>query len=201
MMGNNTTSWNSSDSRKVAIKVTGVCRQDLTPKSVYTIIVPYSRLSQTIQQINRLGGQIVDVSVRSSVLVDPSQISTTSIKAAETETSKANNLPVEAIKIAETEIIADNLTVEPISTVLEEVTETASNQLVEPESDENLSEAQVSPEILSSSLSATEITTSDAPKALSKTKTKLRKEKSRLKEAIAKHSKDEKSKKKSKNKK
>ncbi|MBW4497146.1 MAG: HEAT repeat domain-containing protein [Oscillatoria princeps RMCB-10] len=48
-------------SRTVAIEVTGVRRQNVMRKSKYTVRVPYSRLSQAIQQIHRLGGKIVSI--------------------------------------------------------------------------------------------------------------------------------------------
>ncbi|WP_019507518.1 phycobilisome linker polypeptide [Pleurocapsa sp. PCC 7319] len=50
-------------SRTVAIEVTGVCRQDIARTSNYTVKVPYSRMSQTIQNINRLGGKVASVSL------------------------------------------------------------------------------------------------------------------------------------------
>ncbi|MDJ0594739.1 MAG: phycobilisome linker polypeptide [Pleurocapsa sp. MO_226.B13] len=51
-------------SRTVAIEVTGVCRQDVMRTSNYTIKVPYSRMTQTIQNINRMGGKVVNVSLK-----------------------------------------------------------------------------------------------------------------------------------------
>ncbi|MGL5943163.1 MAG: phycobilisome linker polypeptide [Waterburya sp.] len=50
-------------SRTVAIEVTGICRQSMARTSNYTIKVPYSRMSQTIQNINRMGGKIASVSL------------------------------------------------------------------------------------------------------------------------------------------
>ncbi len=50
-------------SRTVRIEVTGVCRQDVTRKSNYSLKVPYSRMSQTMQSINRLGGKVSMVSI------------------------------------------------------------------------------------------------------------------------------------------
>ena len=51
------------DSRTVVIEVTGVCRQDITRKSNYSLKVPYSRMSQTMQSINRMGGKVSKVAV------------------------------------------------------------------------------------------------------------------------------------------
>ena len=49
--------------RTIAIEVTGVCRQDVMRTSNYTVKVPYSRMSQNIQNINRMGGKIAGVSL------------------------------------------------------------------------------------------------------------------------------------------
>ena len=49
--------------RTIAIEVTGVRRQDVSRTSSYTVRVPYSRMSQTIQNINRLGGRVAGVSL------------------------------------------------------------------------------------------------------------------------------------------
>jgi phycocyanin-associated, rod len=50
-------------SRTVAIKVTGVCRQSVSRTSNYTVKVPYSRMSQTIQNITRMGGKVAGISL------------------------------------------------------------------------------------------------------------------------------------------
>lgn len=50
-------------SRMFTIEVTGVCRQDLMRTSNYTVKVPYSRMSQTIQSINRMGGKVAGISL------------------------------------------------------------------------------------------------------------------------------------------
>ena len=50
-------------SRTVMIEVTGVCRQDVMKKSNYSIKVPYSRMSQTMQNINSMGGKVSKVTV------------------------------------------------------------------------------------------------------------------------------------------
>ncbi|NJK56883.1 MAG: rod-capping linker protein [Pleurocapsa sp. SU_5_0] len=49
--------------RTIAIEVTGVCRQDVMRTSNYTVKVPYSRMSQTIQSINRMGGKVASISL------------------------------------------------------------------------------------------------------------------------------------------
>ncbi len=49
--------------RTIAIEVTGMCHQDVMRNSNYTIKVPYSRMSQTIQNISRMGGKVANVSL------------------------------------------------------------------------------------------------------------------------------------------
>lgn len=51
----------SHSSRTVKIEVTGVCHQDIARTSNYTVKVPYNRMSQTIQNINRIGGKVAGV--------------------------------------------------------------------------------------------------------------------------------------------
>ena len=50
-------------SRTIAIEVTGVRRQDVMRTSNYTVKVPYSRMSQTIKNISRLGGKVANISL------------------------------------------------------------------------------------------------------------------------------------------
>ena len=57
------TSLSESGSRMMTIEVTGMCRQDVMRTSNYTVKVPYSRMSQTIQNINRMGGKVANISV------------------------------------------------------------------------------------------------------------------------------------------
>ncbi|MEO1671059.1 MAG: phycobilisome linker polypeptide [Cyanobacteria bacterium J06631_2] len=57
-------------SRTIAIEVTGVCRQDVMRTSNYTVKVPYSRMSQTIQNINRMGGKVAGISLGSAVATE-----------------------------------------------------------------------------------------------------------------------------------
>ncbi len=56
-------------SRTIAIEVTGICRQDVMRISNYTVKVPYSRMSQTIQNINRLGGKVAGISLGNATAV------------------------------------------------------------------------------------------------------------------------------------
>lgn len=56
-------------SRTVAIEVAGVCRQDVMRSSNYTVKIPYSQMSQTMQNINLMGGKVTGVSFGTSVQV------------------------------------------------------------------------------------------------------------------------------------
>ena len=66
--GNNNVS--TYGSRTVSIDVTGVCRQDVMRTSNYTVKVPYSRMSQTIQNINRMGGKVANISLEGTAPVE-----------------------------------------------------------------------------------------------------------------------------------
>ncbi|WP_036482817.1 phycobilisome linker polypeptide [Myxosarcina sp. GI1] len=56
------TNISSYGSRTLEITVTGVARQDIAMRnSNYTMKVPYSRLSSTIQNIIRMGGKVEKV--------------------------------------------------------------------------------------------------------------------------------------------
>ena len=56
--------------RTVAIKVTGVCRQDVMRTSNYTLKVPYSRMSQTLQNINRMGGKVSGITLEGATTTE-----------------------------------------------------------------------------------------------------------------------------------
>ncbi|MBE9029740.1 rod-capping linker protein [filamentous cyanobacterium LEGE 11480] len=49
--------------RAVLLEVSGMCQQHISHTSNYTITVPYSSLSSTIQNIGRMGGRVVGVKV------------------------------------------------------------------------------------------------------------------------------------------
>lgn len=57
------TNASSYSSRTVEFEVTGVCRQDVMRTSNYKVKVPYSRMSQTMQSINRMGGKVAKVTL------------------------------------------------------------------------------------------------------------------------------------------
>lgn len=60
-----TNSLSDYNSRPVVIEVTGLCRQDVMRTSNYTVKVPYSRMSKTMQGIMRMGGKVVGVKMAS----------------------------------------------------------------------------------------------------------------------------------------
>lgn len=64
-------------SRTVAIQVTGVCRQDVMRTSNYIVKVPYSRMSQAMQNISRMGGKVTGVSVGGTPMSTTSATKTT----------------------------------------------------------------------------------------------------------------------------
>jgi len=80
------TSISGYGSRTVAIEVTGVCHQDVMKTSNYTVKVPYSRMSQTIQNINRMGGKVANVSVGAT-----STIATAAAEAPDKPAAKKKN--------------------------------------------------------------------------------------------------------------
>lgn len=63
-----TSSFSLSDSnaRTVLLEVTGLCRQNISKTTNYHLRVSYNRLSQTIQNISRMGGKVSKVSILSA---------------------------------------------------------------------------------------------------------------------------------------
>jgi phycocyanin-associated, rod len=59
------TSVSNRDTRTILVEVTGLCRQNVSKTSNYHLKVPYNRLSQTIQNISRMGGKVSKVDVLS----------------------------------------------------------------------------------------------------------------------------------------
>ena len=57
-------------SRTVSIEVTGIRRQDVMRTSNYTVKVPYSRMSETIKNISRMGGKVASVSLEGTAPQD-----------------------------------------------------------------------------------------------------------------------------------
>lgn len=49
--------------RMVRLEVAGVCQQAISRRSNYSITVPYSSMSQTMQKISSMGGKVVGVQV------------------------------------------------------------------------------------------------------------------------------------------
>jgi len=50
-------------SRRVTIEVSGACDSETGRQAVYTVTVPYSSFSKTIQDIQRRGGKVTNVSL------------------------------------------------------------------------------------------------------------------------------------------
>ncbi|MEM7553204.1 MAG: phycobilisome linker polypeptide [Cyanobacteria bacterium P01_A01_bin.84] len=66
MAGMTTTGiYQASDykARTALIEVTGMCRQDIMKRSNYTVKVPYTQMSQAMQNISRMGGKVKSVSL------------------------------------------------------------------------------------------------------------------------------------------
>lgn len=55
------TNLSTYDSRTVTIEVTGLCHQEVMRTSNYRLKVPYSRMSQTIQNIKLMGGKVAGI--------------------------------------------------------------------------------------------------------------------------------------------
>ncbi len=63
MITTGSTNLSNYSARTVMLEVTGVCRQDVSRTSSYTIKVPYNRLSQTMQSVQRMGGKVNQVNL------------------------------------------------------------------------------------------------------------------------------------------
>lgn len=77
------------NSRNVVIEVSGLCRQDVMKTSNYKIQVPFSRMSQTMQSISRMGGKVSNVTLGSAVTKVPeAKVETTQPKKGKGKRSK-----------------------------------------------------------------------------------------------------------------
>lgn len=78
-----------TNDRAVQIEVSGLCQQGVMNRSTYTVKVPYSSLSKTMQSISRMGGKIV------GVVTTPGPIgpSTASLKATPVAAPEAKPAP------------------------------------------------------------------------------------------------------------
>ncbi|MGB7563555.1 MAG: phycobilisome linker polypeptide [Prochlorococcaceae cyanobacterium] len=56
-------STNSSSTRQVTVKVTGLAHNDYARSSDVELHVPFTRFNETLQMVNRMGGRITGVSV------------------------------------------------------------------------------------------------------------------------------------------
>lgn len=73
------TSLSDYNVRTVAIEVTGMCRQDVAKKSSYVLKVPYNSMSQTIQNISRMGGKVAKVTLVPSHAPVPSPVNVATV--------------------------------------------------------------------------------------------------------------------------
>ncbi|MGK7904607.1 MAG: phycobilisome linker polypeptide [Hormoscilla sp.] len=62
------TGVSSYDNRSVVIEVTGMCCNEISKTSNYKIKVPYSSMSQVMQNIMGMGGKVKNVSVEEASL-------------------------------------------------------------------------------------------------------------------------------------
>jgi hypothetical protein len=60
----------TGDNRKVIIQIAGLSHQGIQYGGTYRLVVPYSRLSQTIGRINRLGGRIIAMTLAGATAPD-----------------------------------------------------------------------------------------------------------------------------------
>ena len=65
----------SYGNRSVTIEVSGLCNNDISHTSNYTVKVPFSRMSNTMQGINRMGARVVGVSVAGEKIASPTSSS------------------------------------------------------------------------------------------------------------------------------
>jgi hypothetical protein len=49
--------------RVVRLEISGICQQNISHTSNYTVTVPYGSMSKTMQSISRMGGKVVGVHV------------------------------------------------------------------------------------------------------------------------------------------
>jgi CpcD/allophycocyanin linker domain len=59
-------STSNYSSRRVTLQVTGGISQETTRLGFYTLTIPYSSLSQTLQRIHRQGGTVTSVAMSDS---------------------------------------------------------------------------------------------------------------------------------------
>lgn len=68
------TSGLSGSDTMVAFTVTGICRQDISKTGNMTLRVPRNRMSQTLQNIHRMGGKIADISLEAQAPAEPAPV-------------------------------------------------------------------------------------------------------------------------------
>lgn len=73
-----TTALSDYNNRTVTIEVTGLCNQKVMRQGNFTFKVPYSRMSEMMKKIHRLGAQVVRVTTPSGDSATTSEESATS---------------------------------------------------------------------------------------------------------------------------
>ncbi len=69
--------------RMVRLEIAGVCQQAISHTSNYSVIVPYRSMSQTMQNISRMGGKVVGVQVSDVAAAAPNATPVAAAPAAE----------------------------------------------------------------------------------------------------------------------
>jgi hypothetical protein len=86
------------DSRKIILQIAGLSHQGIKYGGTYRLVVPYSRLSQTIGRINRLGGRIIAMTLVGATASDVTgnAVETPLTESVLSATPEAEVMPVQA---------------------------------------------------------------------------------------------------------
>lgn len=106
----------SSDSyRQITLQVCGGNYRQNQRRSNYTLTVPYSRLSQTIQRIHLSGGRITGIAIKTGTLAKGVQIAPTSTETPPVETALKSTAKVAAVPATLPELPAAIPAIAPLS--------------------------------------------------------------------------------------
>ena len=78
MITTGTTALSDYNNRTITIEVTGLCNQNVMRQGNFTFKVPYSRMSEMMKKIHRLGAQVVRITTPSGDSTVTSEESATS---------------------------------------------------------------------------------------------------------------------------
>ncbi|GBF79006.1 phycobilisome linker polypeptide [Aphanothece sacrum] len=95
----------NTKSHKFAIKVIGFYSQNQTPKSNYTLIVPYSNLSKTLKQIQQKGGKIIEIVDLNMTPLEIEEINIFSSKNTEKEEKNIELLPLVSVNLSSESVL------------------------------------------------------------------------------------------------